>query len=252
MNTKIDTIIIGGGISGLSAAYHLKKQGVNFKLISEDIGGRIHESKDGNIQYGAYYIMDIYTYTKEFAKIGRKIKPSELIFHKRGKGYSIIQKSFVKYIPQSIRFALILRKFKKQYRNFKKDCCNISQAEVIRSNPYLSKLYKTNAAKFIKDNKISDVVCQYMEEVLHGTTFTSVDKLNAFTFLQFSLPLITPIHEFVLDKKKIINDFKNDVIVDTVDGLKKEGNFYVLRAKHTKRQMSSWQRHRTFQKSFFT
>lgn len=231
MNSKIDTIIIGGGISGLSAAYHLKKHGVDFKLISEDIGGRIHESKDGNIQYGAYYVMDIYTHTKEFAKIGRKIKPSELIFHKRGKGYSIVQKSFVKYIPQSIRFAIILRKFKKQYSKFKKDCCNTSQAEVIRSNPYLSRLYETNAAKFIKENKISDVVCQYMEEVLHGTTFTSVDKLNAFTFLQFSLPLITPIHEFVLDKKKIINDFKNNIIIDTVDSLKKKDDYYVIKTQ---------------------
>ncbi len=231
MNSKIDTIIIGGGISGLSAAYHLRKNNIDFKLISEDIGGRVHSSKNGNIQYGAYYVMDIYTHTKEFAKLGRKLKPSEIIFHKRGKGYSIYQKSFVRYIPQAIRFAIILRKFKKHYGKFKKDCCTISQAEVIRNSPYLAKLYETNAEKFIKDNKINEVVLQYMEEVLHGTTFTKVDKLNAFAFLQFSLPLIVPIHEFVLDKNKIIKDFKNDIIVDIVDSIKKEDNYYVLKTQ---------------------
>ncbi|MEF3691450.1 MAG: FAD-dependent oxidoreductase [Candidatus Moraniibacteriota bacterium] len=229
MDTKTDVIIIGGGISGLSAAHHLKKHNIDFKLISDDIGGRIHSSKNGNIQYGAYYVMDIYTHTKEFAKIGRKIKPSELIFHKRGKGYSILQKSFIKYIPQVIRFAIILRKFKKHYGKFKKDCCTISQAEAIRNNPYLTRIYETNAAKFIKENKISDVVCQYMEEILHGTTFTKVEKLNTFTFLQFSLPLITSIYEFVLDKNKITKDFKNHIIDDVVDSLKKEGDFYILK-----------------------
>lgn len=232
MDAKIDVIIIGGGISGLSAAYHLKKNGIDFKLISDDIGGRIYEAKNSNIQYGAYYIMNIYTHTKEFVKIGRKIKPSELIFHKRGKGYSIFQKSFIKYIPQVIRFAIILCKFKKHYGKFQKDCCITSQAEVIRNSPYLMNLYETNAAKFIKENKINEVVCRYMEEILHGTTFTKIDKLNTFTFLQFSLPLITSIYEFVLDKNKIIKDFKNDIVVDVIDSLKKEGNCYVLKAQN--------------------
>ncbi len=232
METKSDIIIIGGGISGLSAAYHLKKNGIDFKLISEYIGGRIYESKDGNIQYGAYYVMDSYTHTKEFAKLGRKIKPSELIFHKRGQGYSIFKKSSFKFIPQIIRLIIILRKFKKRYEKFKKDCCAISQAENIKNNPYLLKLYETNAAKFVKENKINEVVRHYIEEGLHGTTFTSVDKINAFTFLQFSLPLITPIYEFLLDKNKITKNFKNRIIIDTVKHLKKEDNFYILKTKN--------------------
>jgi len=227
-----EIIIIRGGISGLSAARHLQQNNIAFKLITEDIGGRIHTSKDGAIQYGAYYVMDIYNHTKKFIKLGRKIKPAELIFHKRGHGYSLLQKSTIKYIPQIIKYVLILHKFKKHYGKFKKNCCTISQAENIRNDSYLLNLYNTNALKFVKDCGIEGFVKQYAEEVLHGTTFTKIEKLNAFTFLQFSLPLITPIYEFVLDKNKITENFKDKIIIDSVKSIKKENGLYNIETKN--------------------
>jgi len=49
-------IIVGGGLNGLGCAKRLKENGVEFKLITEDIGGRIKISSDGETNYGAYYI----------------------------------------------------------------------------------------------------------------------------------------------------------------------------------------------------
>ncbi|MEI8339375.1 MAG: FAD/NAD(P)-binding protein, partial [bacterium] len=146
---KINTLIIGGGISGLSTAYNLKKGGFSdFKIITEDIGGRVCFSKDGNVQYGAYYVMEkIYVNTRKFLKLGRKINRSEMFYHKRGETYTILQLSFIKYIPQLIRLIFLLLKFKRHYIKFKKESCFRPQDEVIKSDPYLLYVYETNAEK---------------------------------------------------------------------------------------------------------
>ena len=57
-----ETIIIGGGISGLSCARKLKDNEKEFLLITENIGGRIISSSDGKINYGAYFVGSDYFY----------------------------------------------------------------------------------------------------------------------------------------------------------------------------------------------
>src|SRR3989338_2556864 len=86
------TIIIGAGISGIGCAHKLLENNHEFKIISPDIGGRIIESEGKTVEYGAYYIMSIYHNTASFVKIGRKINPSKLIFHKSNHSYNLLDK----------------------------------------------------------------------------------------------------------------------------------------------------------------
>ncbi|MEI8339777.1 MAG: hypothetical protein WCF94_03890, partial [bacterium] len=83
--------------------------------------------------------------------------------------------------------------------------------------------------KYMKEHGISDIVHRYMEEVLHGTTFTKVNKINTFSFLQFSLPLITSASEFTLDKDKIIEGFRENIILDTVTSIKKTEDGHLVK-----------------------
>ena len=54
-----DTIIVGGGFAGFGAAHTLKKLGIGFKLITDQVcGGRNVNSKDGKVSYGTYWIGD--------------------------------------------------------------------------------------------------------------------------------------------------------------------------------------------------
>ena len=52
-STTYDIVIVGGGISGLFLAYKLSETNLEILLLEKDknLGGRIHTSTDGNIQY---------------------------------------------------------------------------------------------------------------------------------------------------------------------------------------------------------
>lgn len=227
MNSKMsDVIIIGAGISGLSAAYHLKKNNIDIKVISENVGGRVTASKEGNIQYGAYYVMDIYKQVKRFITIGRRIRLSTQILHKRNRGYQLFTVQNFKYLPQAVKFYFLLKKFKKHYTRFQRQCLTISQIEAIKNDKYLCKLYNQNAFDFATEQKVKEFSIYFVEEALHATTFSEVRRLSAFTYLQFSLPLIVPIYEFTFHKDRLTKDFINDIITDTVVCIEKTDEGY--------------------------
>lgn len=93
MKNKFETIILGAGISGIGCAKTLLDNNYkDFKIISLDIGGRILESKNDQVEYGAYYMMNIYHHTKQFLEMKGKIKISDLVFHKNRKKYKFTLK----------------------------------------------------------------------------------------------------------------------------------------------------------------
>jgi thioredoxin reductase len=227
----IDTLIIGAGIAGLSCARKLKDNNKKFKIITENVGGRIFESSEGKIEYGAYYIMKNYHYSKKFSKINRALTPAMIHFHKQKHTYGIFNIRMIKHIPQAVKFIRLLYKFKKHYEKFKKKCENVSQIDTLKSDPYLFDLYTSSAKNYINDHKISNVIYDFMGEALHGTTFTSISKLNAFTFLHFSLPLILPTYEVTFKKEKLVGDFEKDIIKDSVVNIRKEKKGFAIRTK---------------------
>src|SRR3989338_406442 len=227
------TIIIGGGISALGCAHKLiENKYANFKLISPEIGGRILESKNNQVEYGAYYVMSIYHNTASFINLGHRIKLSSLRFHKSTHSYKLFDKKLYSCIFQLIRLFLILRKFKKHYELFKHKCLFQSQINCLKSDAYLWKLYNSNAKSFIKEKSIEKIVYNYLAEALHGTTFLPIKCLNAFEFLHFSLPLIVPIYLFNFRKKEAINLVKDNWIKDQVISIKVDSGRYKVLTKN--------------------
>ncbi len=233
---KYKTIIIGAGISGIGCAYNLlKNKYTDFKIISPTIGGRIMESDSGTVEYGAYYIMGIYHNTKSFIEKGRRIYPHQLIFHNRKRFYGVFDKKVFRNLAELSRLIFILLKFKRHYSKFKKNNLYESQITCLKKDPYLWKLYNQNATELIKEKNIKHIVYDYIAEVLHGTAFAPIEKLNAFTFLHFSLPLIVPIYEFIFKKEEIKKRIKKNYIKDSIVTIQKENTgLYKLTTKLNK------------------
>ncbi len=228
-NKKMDTIIIGGGISGLACARKLFNNKKDFLILTENVGGRITTSSDGKVNYGAYYVMKDYKNVKNYIKLGRKLNPSEINFHNKRHTYTIFDRRLIFNFPQLVRLILLLRKFRKHYEQFKLDCETNSQKKVLKKDTFLSELYKQKATDLLKKHKIKEIVNNYMAEVLHGTTFLPLKKLNGFTFLHFALPLIVPIYEFKFLKNKMVSGFKKNIINDSVKSISKVKKDYKVK-----------------------
>ncbi len=227
-----DTIIVGAGISGIGCAHGLLKNGYkNFKIISPNIGGRITESDSGTVEYGAYYIMDIYHHTKEFVQKGRKIHPMKVLFHNRNTMYPLLHKKFFHHIYQYLKLVCILYKFKRHYEKFKKNNLYQSQVACLKADPYLWALYQQNAKDFVSEKKIENIVYDYLAEILHGSAFTPIGTLNAFTFLHFSLPVIVPTHEFLFKKADVKKYIGKNYIQGTVEKITKKDDIHEVRVE---------------------
>jgi predicted NAD/FAD-dependent oxidoreductase len=60
------SVIVGAGISGLACARPLSDAGEHFTVVSPNIGGRIQQSADGAVPFGAFYVRADYEHVNRF------------------------------------------------------------------------------------------------------------------------------------------------------------------------------------------
>ena len=232
MNTyKYQTIIIGGGISGLSCASALHNHKKDFLLITENIGGRILSSNKGNVNYGAYYVTKDYTHLLPFIEIIDKISPFRVLFHRRKQTYHFMTLRFFSHSFQLLKLFFYLYKFRRHYNKFKKECLFLSQKEALRQDPYLYHLYNQTALSFIEQKGLKEITSDYLAEGLSGTTFLPIKKHSAFTFLHFCLPIVISTYLFTFRKEKFIEGFKDKITFDTVVQIRRIKKGYALLTK---------------------
>jgi UDP-galactopyranose mutase len=206
--TISDIIIVGAGISGLACARCLQQCNKDFLIISKDIGGRILTSDDEKVNYGAFFVCSDYHNLLNFVKIKSRIKLNDFCFHDKNKTYVLFEPRLLPFLIQFIKIFKIQFKFRKALRKFRKTSETISQKNAIENDSFLKELYMKNATDFIKEKNIQIVTDTYLSKGLYSTTFSSINEMNAFSFLQFLLPLITPIYSFSFEKEKMIKPFK--------------------------------------------
>jgi hypothetical protein len=225
---KTDTIIVGAGISGLACAKHLQDSNEDFLLISKDIGGRILTSSDGTVNYGAFFVCSDFYNVLKHVKLKYEIKLRDFCFHQNESTYVLFAPGLIPYSFQFFKVLKILYNFRKHLRKFRKDTLNISQKKAIENDFFLYKLYMQNASDFVKEKKLQSGTNKYLSKGLYSTTFSKVDEMNAFSYCQFILPLITPIYTFTFEKEKMIESFKEKILIKTVSDIKySNGNYKV-------------------------
>lgn len=230
-DTFHDTIVIGAGISGLACATNLENNYEDFILISNNIGGRILSSKEGTTNYGAFFVCADYYHVLEYVTCIDRIRLSDFCFHENNDCYPLYSLKIFKYLKQLIKIKKILRDFKKHLHEFRKNSMIMSQKMVFKSDPYLYDLYMKNGDEFVSEHNLLEGTDVYLSKALYSTTFSTIKEMNAFSFLQFLLPLITPIYTFRFDKDKMTNSFKNKILNDTVNTIQYKDKRYLIKTK---------------------
>lgn len=211
------TVIIGAGISGLSCARHLSSNDEDFLLISKDIGGRILTSDDGNSNYGAFFVCSDYDHVLKYVTLDCRIRLRDFCFHGKTKQYILFSPRLLAYISQFVKMQKILYTFRKKLRLLRKNSVFISQKQAIESDPFLLKLYMQTASDFINEYQLEKGTEVYFSKALYSTTFSKIHEMNAFSFVQFLLPLITPIYTFKFEKERMVEPFKDRIIIGEVN-----------------------------------
>jgi hypothetical protein len=219
-NRTYDTIIIGAGISGLACARQLNKYDQDFLIISKDIGGRILTSEDGNANYGAFFACSDYDNVLKYVTLKSRIRLRDFCFHENKNTYVLFEPKFVRYLSQFIKAYKLLYKFRKKLRLLRKNSEIISQKKAIENDSFLHDLYMQKASDFIKEQKIVSGTDMYLSKALYSTTFSKVSEMNAFSFLQFLIPLVTPIYTFTFEREKMIKPFKDKIKIGSVTYIK--------------------------------
>ena len=228
MAKTYETAIIGAGISGLACASTLQENNNDFVIISENIGGRILTSEDGTVNYGAFFVCSDYHHVLKHVKIESRIKLSDFCFHSNDTNYVLFEPALVAYAFQFTKALKLLYKFRRQFRNFRKASENVSQKKAIENDPFLYELYMQNAADFVQVHNMEKGTNRYLSQALYSTTFSRVTEMNAFSFLQFLLPLITPIYTFTFEKERMIEPFRDRIVYGSVnDVIHKKGVYNV-------------------------
>jgi hypothetical protein len=230
METKTyETIIIGAGISGLACANHLQKHGKDFLLISKDIGGRMRTSEDGTANYGAFFVCSDYENVLPFVTLQKRIRLRDFCFHENETAYPFYGPRLLLYLHQFMTIKQHLNQFRNALRTFRKTAENTSQRKAIEADPLLHSLYMKDADEFVKENRLEPGTDKYLSKALYSTTFSPVSDMNAFSFLQFLLPLITPIYTFRFEKRKMTSSFQEKIIVDTATDINRKADQYKIK-----------------------
>jgi hypothetical protein len=155
-------------------------------------------------------------------------------FHDNASKYVLFEPKFLSYILQFLKVIKIIYKFTKAFRKFRINSENISKKKAIENDPFLYYLYMTNAVDFVKKQSIQSGTETYLSKALYSTTFSKISELNAFSFLQFLLPLITPIYTFTFEKEKMTESFNDRILLDRVENIGYKNQKYMIKLKKSK------------------
>ena len=201
-------------------------------MISENVGGRISRSQDDAINLGAYYVRADYEHVNRLVRRGRRINGLTTLRHSRDGSYRLSDPRMFNHLPQAARFMSQLRRFQRHYRALTSRCLVEAQADAIRSDPYLERLYQQPATAFIDQHRLGSIAHNYVGPGLYGTTFLPIRQLTAFTLLLGALPALIPIYEFTYQPEQEA-DWAHTALIDTVTGINRSGHPYRVDTKHS-------------------
>lgn len=226
---KRKAIVVGGGSAGIACALHLQGAGVDYVMITDQLGGRIRYFEKERVNLGAYFVMKNYRHARKLVIEGQRINPLKVMFHNSDtEYYPTLSLKALLDLPDFIRFALAIRAFYKHYEGFKKNCLIMSHQEALQKDAYLTNLFNLPAAEFINQHRFKKAADDFISKFSFACTGVTPDKITAFDFLNVCLGMVIPIYKFKFDRAEMENRLEGRLRYDTVTSIGREDDRYVV------------------------
>ena len=223
------TVIVGGGIAGMSCALKLLEAGNDFSLISPGLGGRMMYSPEERVNYGAYFVMKSYAHAKKLIKEEALVNPLHACFHNSETEYfPVLSTHTLTMLPEFVRFFFAMQEFSRHYEPYKKRCLVMTQKKALEADPYMAALFRKPASQFIKEKHYEKVAADYISKFAFACTGVSTDRITALDFLNVSMGILVPIHQFNFDEKGMIRKLGEHYINDKIVKIDSQNGSHVL------------------------
>ena len=220
MIENYEVVIVGGGISGLACARRLTELGMtSFRLITENIGGRLPTSADGKVNYGAFYVRSDYRHVLPFVRCTRPFNVTHAMFFHQGQALSFLNWRNLWHLPSLLRFLYFLRQFRREYEQFRRETETVSQKQALESHPWLKRLMREPAVELVTRFGIQYWADRFLDNLVRATTFIDIRHISSCYFAAVCLPIIMRTYEFEFQRDRLTDPFSSLIERDTVTGI---------------------------------
>jgi hypothetical protein len=228
-----ETIVVGGGIAGMSCALKLKENGRDVAIVTDELGGRVCYEPELNSNFGAVFYMENYTNTQKLLKEKSlmAVKLGDLMLHSsKTKAFKGNSPTMIKSMPQMIKFQNFMKnEFMPEYAIYKKDCETMQVIDALEKHPTIKGYFFTKASDLIESLGIDRICDNFVSKFAYACTGSKVSELNALDFLNVTQGAIIPIYDFTFDRKAFADKLDGKVILDTIVKIEKsDGGWAVL------------------------
>jgi glycine/D-amino acid oxidase-like deaminating enzyme len=227
MADVLETLIIGGGISGLGCARQLCDAGRPFLLVTDRLGGRMHHSPDGTMNFGACYITADYRHIQRYVRRGYRFRLRDAWAQGRdGRMTSLFEWRNLRLAGPLLGLVLRLRELRAVMQRFRRDAEHTAQKDLLPRYPLFQRYIRQPAGELIEELGLGELHERYFKPTFLTTCFTDPLAGNALFYLGVLLPLIIPtwVADFTNSYDLLTAGYQECIAIDRVVHLARAGD----------------------------
>ena len=215
-----ETIVVGGGISGMSCALKLKENGRDVAIITDVLGGRVSYDPELENNFGAVFYMENYKNAKKIVDFESPLTTDlyQLMLHTNpDKVFRGLSVTMLLTMPQLLKFQKFMNEqFIPEYNRYKDDCEIMPVSEAFEKHPDIKRYYFMKASDLISELGIDGVADNFVSKFAYACTGSKVNQLNGLDFLNVTQGVVIPIYNFTFDAEAFKAKLDGKVVIDTI------------------------------------
>lgn len=241
MNT-FETIVVGGGMAGMSCAAKLKENGKDVAIITDELGGRVCYDPELQNNFGAVFFMNNYKNARailtEEAPMTTDL--AQVMLHTSETSvFRGTSPTMMASLPQLVKFQRFMKRvFMPEYQAYKDDCEVMSVAEAFEKHPDIACYFHMKASELIEELGIDRIADNFISKFAYACTGSRIDELNALDFLNVTQGTVIPIYTFTFDPAAFTERLDGKVIIDTIEAVEKADGGWAVTGKGGERYQS--------------
>ena len=226
---QVETIIVGGGISGLACARRLFHLGQDFRLISDRLGGRMLTSPQGH-NLGAAYVTRDYAHVLPFVENLAPVHIRDIHYWDGERMIGLYNVHNMTRLGKLARFFRLTYRFRRRLAALRKRAPWVCQKALMEADPLLREYTAKPALEFVREHSLERITEVFVGPIIHTTLFIPWQEINAFYYLMVMLPAIVPTYAFDARRavSRLTTGFEHRLISGKVIGVEETESGYVV------------------------